>query len=113
MPELRVSLICLIFHLMFHFFLNADFTFIHSKFLAPLPPTIDEFIRSLRLVFPCVLDVSHLMNVIGPLRKVNNIPVAISYLNNHFFAPVDIEVSHQGQSFSLFFFLGMKSPAKL
>lgn len=35
------------------------------------------------------------MNVIGPLRKVNNIPVAISYLNNHFFAPVDIEVSHQ------------------
>lgn len=35
------------------------------------------------------------MKVVRPLRKVTNIPVAISYLNNHFFAPVDIEISHQ------------------
>lgn len=81
------------------FFLLADFTFIHSKFIAPLPPNIDEFASSLRLVFPNVLDVNRLMKVIGPLGKVTNIPVAISYLNNRFFAPVDIEISHQGQSF--------------
>uniref|UniRef100_A0A6P6GG21 poly(A)-specific ribonuclease PARN-like n=1 Tax=Ziziphus jujuba TaxID=326968 RepID=A0A6P6GG21_ZIZJJ len=77
-----------------HNFLN-DFTFIHSKFIGPLPPNIDEFASSLRLVFPVVLDVSYLMQIIGPLRKVTNIPVAISYLNNRFFAPVDIEIPHQ------------------
>lgn len=88
----------------FFFFFYADFTFIHSKFLAPLPPTIDEFVSSLRPVFPHVLDVSHLMKVVRPLRKVTNIPVAISYLNNHFFAPVDIEISHQG-SYSFCFVL--------
>ncbi|KAF3435119.1 hypothetical protein FNV43_RR22206 [Rhamnella rubrinervis] len=72
-----------------------DFTFIYSKFIAPLPPNIEEFASSLRLVFSNVLDVNHLMKVIGPLGKVTNIPVAISYLNNRFFAPVDIEISHQ------------------
>ncbi|XP_062081200.1 poly(A)-specific ribonuclease PARN-like [Humulus lupulus] len=70
----------------------TDLTFIHSKFIAPLPPTIDEFTSSLSKVFPCVLDVSHLMKFIGPLRKVTNIPVAISLLNNHVFAPIDIEI---------------------
>lgn len=72
-----------------------DFTFIHSKFLAPLPPNIDEFMCSLRLVFPHVLDVQHLMKEIGPLRKVTDIPTAISYLKNHFFAPIDMEILHQ------------------
>ncbi|PON65951.1 Ribonuclease [Trema orientale] len=73
----------------------TDLTFIHSKFIAPLPPTLDEFASSLRHVFPNVLDVSHLMKVIGPLRKMTNVPLAISYMNNHFFAPVDIEIPYQ------------------
>lgn len=58
---------------------------------------MDEFASSLRQVFPYVLDVSRLMKVTGPLRKVTNIPGAISHLNNHFFAPVDIEIPYQGQ----------------
>ncbi|KAF4383178.1 hypothetical protein F8388_009209 [Cannabis sativa] len=74
---------------------SADLTFIHSKFIAPLPPTVDEFASSLSKIFPCVLDVSHLMTFIGPLRKVTNIPVAISLLNSHFFAPVDIEILYK------------------
>ncbi|KAM6564782.1 hypothetical protein CsatB_024780 [Cannabis sativa] len=72
-----------------------DLTFIHSKFIAPLPPTVDEFASSLSKIFPCVLDVSHLMTFIGPLRKVTNIPVAIFLLNSHFFAPVDIEILYK------------------
>ncbi|KAJ8899461.1 hypothetical protein K2173_018435 [Erythroxylum novogranatense] len=68
-----------------------DLTFVHSKFLAPLPPTMDEFLHSLQLVFPCVVDVSRLMNKIGPPRKARNVPLAMSYLKNHFFAPVDME----------------------
>lgn len=72
-----------------------DFTFIHSKFLTPLPPNVDEFMCSLHLVFPHVLDVQQLMKEIGPLRKVTNIPTAISYLKDHFFAPIDVETLHQ------------------
>ncbi|XP_030499740.2 poly(A)-specific ribonuclease PARN-like isoform X2 [Cannabis sativa] len=75
-----------------------DLTFIHSKFIAPLPPTVDEFASSLSKIFPCVLDVSHLMTFIGPLRKVTNIPVAISLLNSHFFAPVDIEILYKADN---------------
>lgn len=32
-----------------------------------------------------------MMKNIGPLRKVTNIHAAISYLNNHYFAPIDME----------------------
>lgn len=81
--------------------LHADFTFIHSKFLAPLPPNFDEFMCTLRLVFPHVLDIQQLMKEIGPLRKVTNIPTAISYLKDHFFAPIDMEILHEGQSLFL------------
>lgn len=76
----------------------ADFTFIHSKFLAPLPPNVDEFLCSLRMVFPHVIDVQQLMKEIRPLRNVTNIPTAISYLKDHFFAPIDVEILQQGQS---------------
>lgn len=72
-----------------------DFTFIHSKFLAPLPPNFDEFMCTLRLVFPHVLDIQQLMKEIGPLRKVTNIPTAISYLKDHFFAPINMEILHE------------------
>ncbi|GAV76539.1 CAF1 domain-containing protein, partial [Cephalotus follicularis] len=72
-----------------------DFTFIHSKFIAPLPPDMDEFMCSLRMVFPRILDVNHLIKEIGPLKKVTNISGAISYLKSHFFAPIDIEIPQQ------------------
>lgn len=80
----------------FAFYL-ADFTFIHSKFLAPLPSTLEEFRSSLCLVFPNVLDVNHLMNEINPQTKVNNLPACISYLKQRFFAPIDIEIPNQGK----------------
>ncbi|KAM1958072.1 hypothetical protein FF1_003721 [Malus domestica] len=72
-----------------------DFTVIHSEFLSPLPTNVDEFVGSLLSVFPHILDVSHLMKNIGPLRKMTTIPAAISYLNNHYFTPIDMEISPQ------------------
>ncbi|KAI4354159.1 hypothetical protein L6164_003052 [Bauhinia variegata] len=72
-----------------------DFTFIHSKFIAPLPFEVDEFISSLHMVFPHILDVNHLMKDIGPLRKMTSIPAALSYLKNHLFAPIDMEFPDQ------------------
>ncbi|XP_038899639.1 poly(A)-specific ribonuclease PARN-like isoform X2 [Benincasa hispida] len=69
-----------------------DFTFIHSKFLAPLPTNIDEFASSLHLVFPRVLDVKHLMSKIGGLNKPTSITSALSYLKNHYYAPVDLDI---------------------
>lgn len=69
-----------------------DFTFIHSKFLAPLPTSIDEFASSLHLVFPRVLDVKHLMSKIGGLSKPNSIASALSYLKNHYYAPIDLDI---------------------
>ncbi|KAL2336746.1 hypothetical protein Fmac_011192 [Flemingia macrophylla] len=72
-----------------------DCTLIHSKFIAPLPHELDEFVSSFRAVFPKVLDVNYLMKKHGSMKKVTNIPSAISYLNNHFFAPVDLEIPDQ------------------
>ena len=80
--------------------LFADFAFIHSKFLAPLPPNIDEFTCSLRMVFPYVLDVNHLMKDIGPLKKVTNLSAAASRIKRRFFVPIDMEIPHEGQSLS-------------
>ncbi|OVA11384.1 Ribonuclease CAF1 [Macleaya cordata] len=74
-----------------------EFTFIHSKFLGPLPQSLNEFMCSLRLVFPHVLDVNNLLKEIGPLRKANNLPAALSYLKRQFFVPVDMEIPHQVQ----------------
>ncbi|KAJ8458111.1 hypothetical protein OPV22_031037 [Ensete ventricosum] len=69
-----------------------DFTFIHSKFIAPLPPTLFEFMCSLRLVFTNILDINHLSKEIGPLRKAKNLCAALSYLKRQFFVPIDIEL---------------------
>uniref|UniRef100_A0A1D1XX06 Poly(A)-specific ribonuclease PARN-like n=1 Tax=Anthurium amnicola TaxID=1678845 RepID=A0A1D1XX06_9ARAE len=69
-----------------------DFTFIHSKFIAPLPPSMAEFMCSLRLVFSNIVDINYLFKEIGPLRKANNIPAAMSYLRRQFFAPIDTEI---------------------
>ncbi|CAH9073504.1 unnamed protein product [Cuscuta europaea] len=75
-----------------------DFTAIHSKFLAPLPSTFDEFRHSLGSVFPYIIDVKHLMKKFGSQKNLNNIYVATSYLNSRFFAPVDVEIPQQGTS---------------
>ncbi|ONK58381.1 uncharacterized protein A4U43_C09F11670 [Asparagus officinalis] len=72
-----------------------DFTFIHSKFLAPLPPSLSEFMCSLRLVFPNILDVNHLCKEVGPLRKAKNLPATLSYLKRQFFVPIEFEIPHQ------------------
>ncbi|OIW01326.1 hypothetical protein TanjilG_10487 [Lupinus angustifolius] len=72
-----------------------DCTLIHSKFIMPLPREVDEFVSSMQMIFPKVLDMNHLMKKIGTARKVTNLPNAISYLNNHFFAPVDMEIPDQ------------------
>ncbi|KAI3461801.1 hypothetical protein Pfo_018464 [Paulownia fortunei] len=75
-----------------------DFAFIHSKFLAPLPSTMDEFRSSLLSVFPHILDINHLMKEIGPFEKMNNLPAAISYLERRFFAPVDMDISNRAET---------------
>lgn len=84
-----------------HFVFTADFAFIHSKFIAPLPPSVDEFMSSLRLAFPQVLDINHLLKDVGPVRKLTNTSATLSYLKNRFFAPIDVEIPYKGQSLSL------------
>lgn len=75
-----------------------EFTFIHSKFLSPLPPSLSEFMCSLRLVFSNIVDVNHLLKEIGPLRKANNLPAALSYLKRQFFVPIDMEIPQQDEN---------------
>ncbi|KAK8952757.1 Poly(A)-specific ribonuclease PARN-like [Platanthera guangdongensis] len=69
-----------------------DFTFIHEKFLGPLPATVPEFMCSLRLLFDNVIDLNHLLKEIGPLGKGKNIPGALSYLRRQFFLPMELQV---------------------
>ncbi|KAG6403515.1 hypothetical protein SASPL_135738 [Salvia splendens] len=72
-----------------------DFAFIHEKFLAPLPPTTNEFSSSLLSVFPHILDVNHLMKELGLFDEMNNLSSAISYLDSRFSASIDMEVSYE------------------
>jgi hypothetical protein len=44
---------------------------------------------------------SYLMKKSGTMKKVANIRNALSYVNTHFFAPVDMEIPDQGQSLPL------------
>ncbi|KAL4038502.1 hypothetical protein IC575_002123 [Cucumis melo] len=74
------------------------FTFIHSKFLAPLPTSIDEFASSLHLVFPQVLEVKQLMSKIGGLSKPMSIAAALSYLKKHYYAPTYLDIPIEGLS---------------
>ncbi|GKU85903.1 hypothetical protein SLEP1_g505 [Rubroshorea leprosula] len=75
-----------------------DFSFIHSKFIAPLPPSLNEFVSSLSMVFPSIFDINHLMKETGALEKCTNLFAAKSYLKNRFFVPIDIDVQHQALS---------------
>ncbi|CAL5006016.1 unnamed protein product [Urochloa decumbens] len=72
-----------------------DLTMMHSKFVAPLPPNMDEFMCSLKMVFSNVVDISHLWRQIGPLRKAKNIQAALSYLQRQYFVPVEIKIPQQ------------------
>ena len=94
----QLSSTCLLSPLILTLFslVPADFTFIYSNFIAPLPSEVDEFIFSLNMTFPHILDVNHLMKEIRPFQKSSSIPAALSYLKNHFFAPVDIEIPLEG-----------------
>ncbi|XP_010532929.1 PREDICTED: poly(A)-specific ribonuclease PARN-like [Tarenaya hassleriana] len=77
-----------------------DFTFIHAKFLAPLPSNVDEFNSSLSSAFPNIVDLSQLMKEISPLRNITNVSAAMSCMNR-FYAPVDVEVANQGSPVKL------------
>ncbi|PKA59514.1 Poly(A)-specific ribonuclease PARN-like [Apostasia shenzhenica] len=72
-----------------------DFSFIHQKFLGPLPSTLSEFMCSLRLLFSTVVDVNHLLEEISPLRKAKNISSSHRYLKRQFFVPIELEFPHQ------------------
>lgn len=99
--QLSCSCLVYFFRVINFSFTYADCTQIHSKFIAPLPLEVDEFLSSLHSVFPNLLDINYLMKKHGTMRKMTNIPSAISYLNSNFFAPVDLEIPDQGQSLHL------------
>lgn len=69
---------------------------LHTKFIAPLPPNMHEFMCSLKMVFSNVVDISHLWRQIDPLRKAKNIQAALSYLQRQYFVPIEIEIPQQG-----------------
>jgi poly(A)-specific ribonuclease len=71
-------------------------TMLHTKFIAPLPPNMHEFMCSLKMVFSNVVDISHLWRQIGPSRKAKNIQAALSYLQRQYFVPIEIEIPQQG-----------------
>lgn len=75
----------------------TDFTIIYSSFIAPLPPTVKEFLCSLQSIFPHVLDIRHLLKDVQSretpsIRKAKNLNAALSYLNRQFSVPLDLEV---------------------
>jgi len=75
----------------------TDFTIIYSSFIAPLPPTVKEFLCSLQSIFPHVLDIRHLLKEvqsreIPSIKKAKNLHAALSYLNRQFSLPLDLEV---------------------
>ncbi|CAI9095207.1 OLC1v1031094C1 [Oldenlandia corymbosa var. corymbosa] len=69
-----------------------EFTFLHSKFLAPLPSTINEFRTSLCSIFPYIFDVNHLMMAIGSQRKLNKLSAAISQMKRRFTGQLNVEI---------------------
>ncbi|KAH9626936.1 hypothetical protein KSS87_003887 [Heliosperma pusillum] len=75
-----------------------DLTFIHSKFISPLPPSFEEFKGSLGSFFPNVIDLGHLMKEINPKGSRNNIAAASSFLRSRFFSPVTIDIPLKGKS---------------
>ncbi|XP_073050547.1 poly(A)-specific ribonuclease PARN-like isoform X2 [Primulina eburnea] len=72
-----------------------DFASIYSKFLAPLPLTMNEFCSSLLLVFPLILDTNHLLTKCKPFETSSNLSGSISYLKKRLSAPIDMEIPDQ------------------
>lgn len=75
----------------------SEFAFIHSKFLSPLPSTIDEFRCSLHTVFPRTVDLNHLMKEIVHVRKVKSLSGALCHLKERTSVPVNMEIHQQGE----------------
>lgn len=76
----------------------ADFTFIYKMFFAPLPSDVDEFTCSLRLAFPQIFDLTHMMKEVVPAEKATNLSAARSYLRNRFSTTINMEVPYKGQA---------------
>ncbi|KAI3894875.1 hypothetical protein MKX03_033619 [Papaver bracteatum] len=76
-----------------------ELTFLHSKFLGPLPQSFNEFMCSLRMAFPHVLDVNTLLKEIGSLRKANNLPAVVDMEIPH--EVLDSEAKKQGHDLSV------------
>lgn len=75
----------------------TDFTTIYSNFIAPLPPTVKEFLCSLHGIFPHLVDVSHLLNAvhakeIPSTRKGKSLQAVLSDLNRQFYLHLNLEV---------------------
>ncbi|RZC51180.1 hypothetical protein C5167_019607 [Papaver somniferum] len=47
-----------------------DMTHIYSKFIGPLPPTIDEYISSVHKVFPYIIDTKLLLNTDCAIQRL-------------------------------------------
>ena len=60
-----------------------------------------EFMCSLKLVFPSVIDINCLMREVNALKKINSMPAAMSCLGRQFFVPVEVEIQETGTSISL------------
>ncbi|CAO2818970.1 unnamed protein product [Amaranthus hypochondriacus] len=73
-----------------------DFSFIHSKFMSPLPLSLDQFKSSLSSSFPYIIDLGHLMKEFNPNGNINNVPAASSFLRRRFFAPIVIDIPLKG-----------------
>ncbi|KAJ4748715.1 Poly(A)-specific ribonuclease PARN-like [Rhynchospora pubera] len=74
-----------------------DFAFFHEKFIAPLPPSLHEFTCSLKMVFPKILDLGHLMKEIGPLKNAKDTSSSLN-LEVPFQADRDGGQSNQGRN---------------
>ncbi|KAJ4798330.1 Poly(A)-specific ribonuclease PARN-like [Rhynchospora pubera] len=74
-----------------------DFAFFHEKFIAPLPPSLHEFTCSLKMVFPKILDLGHLMKEIGPLKNAMDTSSSLN-LEVPFQADRDGGQSNQGRN---------------
>lgn len=75
-----------------------DFAFIHSKFIAPLPSSLNEFVCSLRSVFPFIFDVNYQIVERGSLEMRGHLFAPEVLLKNQFIFPIDMENQNQALS---------------
>lgn len=75
-----------------------DFAFMHSKFIKPLPPSLNEFMSSLRSVFPFIFDLNYQIEESGSLEMHSSLFAAEAVLKNQFVLPIDMEIQNQDLS---------------